>query len=99
MAADLFQHRKNVIREMIYDPSYTPLKLREIAYLMGVSKEERDELKEVLCKLGKDLKLPKVTDDDVQRYLNKLDLDKNGVITQDEFGKLFQEMIASKRKK
>ena len=48
MAADLFQHRKNVIREMVYDPSYTPLKLREIAYLMGVSKEERDELKEVL---------------------------------------------------
>jgi len=60
---------------------------------------DRVELKEVLCKLGKDLKLPKVTDDDVQRYLNKLDLDKNGVITQDEFGKLFQEMIASKRKK
>ena len=60
---------------------------------------DRVELKEVLCKLGKDLKLPKVTDDDVQRYLNKLDLDKNGVITQDEFGQLFQEMIASKRKK
>jgi len=60
---------------------------------------DRVELKEVLCKLGKDLKLPKVTDDDVQRYLNKLDLDKNGVITQDEFGKLFQEMIAFKRKK
>ena len=57
------------------------------------------ELKEVLCVVAKDLKLPKVTDDDVQRILKKMDLDNNGVITQDEFGKLFQEMILAKRKK
>ena len=52
----------------------------------------------MLQKLSKDLKLPQVTDDDVNGYLSKLDLDKNGVITQNEFGKLFFEMIAAKRK-
>ena len=60
---------------------------------------DRNELKDVLCKVAKDLKLPQVTDDDVKRYLAKLDLDNNGVITQIEFGKLFQEMIAAKRRK
>ena len=60
---------------------------------------DRDELKGALIKLSKDLKLPTVTDDDVDRYLAKLDIDKNGVITENEFGKLFQEMIAAKRKK
>ena len=49
--------------------------------------------------MAKDLKLPMVTDDDVNRYLAKLDIDGNGVITIDEFGKLFQEMIATKRSK
>ena len=58
-----------------------------------------DELKGALIKLSKDLKLPTVTDDDVDRYLEKLDIDKNGIITENEFGKLFQEMIAAKRKK
>ena len=60
---------------------------------------DRNELKDVLSKVAKDLKLPQVTDDDVKRYLAKLDLDNNGVITQNEFGKLFQEMIAAKRRK
>ena len=60
---------------------------------------DRYELKDVLCKMAKDLKLPMVTDDDVNRYLAKLDIDGNGVITIDEFGKLFQEMIATKRSK
>ena len=58
-----------------------------------------DELKGALIKLSKDLKLPTVTDDDVDNYLEKLDIDKNGIITENEFGKLFQEMIAAKRKK
>ena len=58
-----------------------------------------DELKGALIKLSKDLKLPTVTDDDVDRYLEKLDIDKNGIITENEFGKLFQEMIAAKGKK
>ena len=35
-----------------------------------------DELKGALIKLSKDLKLPTVTDDDVERYLAKLDIVK-----------------------
>lgn len=35
-----------------------------------------DELKGALIKLSKDLKLPTVTDDDVDRYLAKLDIVK-----------------------
>ncbi len=59
---------------------------------------DRAELKEVLGKMAKDLKLTEVTDDDVTAYLKKLDLDNNGTISQKEFGKLFQEMIAAKKK-
>ncbi len=49
--------------------------------------------------MSKDLKLDQVTDADVNNYLVKLDLDKNQEISQKEFGKLFQEMIAAKKKK
>ena len=60
---------------------------------------DRNELKDVLNKLSKDLKLAQVTDEDVNNYLVKLDLDKNQEISQREFGKLFQEMIVAKKKK
>ena len=60
---------------------------------------DRNELKGVLNKMSKDLKLTEVTDADVDAYLKKLDLDKNEVISQKEFGKIFQEVIAAKKKK
>ena len=60
---------------------------------------DKNELKGVLSKMAKDLKLSEVTDADVDAYLAKLDLDKNGTITQKEFGKIFQEVIAAKKKK
>ena len=60
----------------------------------GSGSIDRSELKDVLNKLSKDLKMTEVTDEDVNNYLVKLDLDKNGVINQKEFGKIFQEMIA-----
>ena len=60
---------------------------------------DRHELKGVLNKMSKDLKLTEVTDADVDAYLKKLDLDKNEVISQKEFGKIFQEVIAAKKKK
>ena len=60
---------------------------------------DRQELKGVLNKVAKDLKMKEITDDDVNNYLKKLDLDKNSVIDKKEFGKLLQEMIAAKRKK
>ena len=65
----------------------------------GSGEIERNELKDVLNKLSKDLKLNDVTEEDVTNYLVKLDLDKNGSINQKEFGKIFQEMIAAKKKK
>ena len=52
----------------------------------------------VLNNVAKDLKIEEVTDEEVNKYLTKLDLDKNGTINQNEFGKLFQEMISSKKK-
>ena len=35
----LFEQRKNSIRDMIYDPDYIPLKLKEMAYLMDVDRK------------------------------------------------------------
>ena len=59
---------------------------------------DKAELKGVLNSMAKDLKISEVTDDEVNSYLAKLDLDKNGRINQKEFGKLFQEMISNKKK-
>ena len=59
---------------------------------------DRNELKGVLNKMSKDLKLKEVTDADVEAYLKKLDLDNNNGVNQKEFGKLLQEMIAAKKK-
>ncbi|MCI6859129.1 MAG: ribonuclease R [Eubacterium sp.] len=44
----LFEQRKNSIKDMIYDPEYIPLKLKEMAYLMNVPQKDRNELKEVM---------------------------------------------------
>ena len=44
----LFEQRKNSIRDMIYDPNYIPLKLKEMAYLMDVPHKDRGALKEVI---------------------------------------------------
>ena len=59
---------------------------------------DKNELKDVLDSVAKDLKIEEITDEEVNKYLAKLDLDKNGMINQKEFGKLFQEMISSKKK-
>jgi len=48
MDSRLFHHRKNIIKELIYDDSYVPLKLKEIAFLLEVSGQEREELESVL---------------------------------------------------
>ena len=59
---------------------------------------DKKELRGVLNSAAKDLKITEVTDEEVNKYLIKLDLDKNGTINQQEFGKLFQEMISAKKK-
>lgn len=45
---ELFEQRKNAIRDMIYGEEYIPLKFKEMAYLMGVPQKEKKDLKEIL---------------------------------------------------
>lgn len=44
----IFEQRKEMIRNMIYDENYIPLKFKEMAYLMDVPHRDREKLKEVL---------------------------------------------------
>ena len=51
-----FEKRKKFIRELLGDPLYKPMRLREIGTLLSLSKTERKELYEVLeelCQEGK----------------------------------------------
>lgn len=47
-AEEQFERRKKVLYDMICDKQYTPMKIKEIATLLQVSKENRQELKDVL---------------------------------------------------
>lgn len=46
-----FERRKKVLCDMICDKEYSPMKLKEIAILLQVPRENRDQLKEVLDSL------------------------------------------------
>ena len=46
-----FEKRKKIIYEFIYDEFYVPMKLKELAILLQVPKEQRNELKKVLDSL------------------------------------------------
>ncbi|MCM1307983.1 MAG: ribonuclease R [Butyrivibrio sp.] len=48
MDRDLFLKRKKVINDLIHDKNYVPMKAKEIAILLDISKEDRQELSEVL---------------------------------------------------
>ncbi len=48
MTSELFKYRKNVIREMIYDENYIPLKLKDMAFFLGISGDEREDLRMVV---------------------------------------------------
>lgn len=50
----LFEQRKEMIRNMIHDEDYIPLKLKEMAYLMNVPHKDREKLKEVMDALVAD---------------------------------------------
>ena len=43
-----FERRKKVLYDMICDRQYVPMKIKEIAILLQVPKEKREELREVL---------------------------------------------------
>ena len=61
MEKDAFERRKKVLYDMICDKQYFPMKIKEIAILLQVPKERRQELKEVLDALITDGKIELTT--------------------------------------
>lgn len=57
MEKEQFEKRKKVIYDLICDDLYVPMKIKEIAMLLSVSKERRGELEEVLGALQKEGKI------------------------------------------
>ena len=45
---DLFENRKKMIEELVHDEMYVPMKIKELAIFLNVSKEDRPELERVL---------------------------------------------------
>ncbi|MDO5425069.1 MAG: ribonuclease R [Eubacteriales bacterium] len=43
-----FEQRKQVVEDLMHDKTYVPMKLKELAIVMQVPREERDQLTEVL---------------------------------------------------
>lgn len=48
MTEELLRQRKEMMLSLIQDPTYVPMKLKELAMLLNVPREQRDELKEVM---------------------------------------------------
>ena len=48
MEKEQLEKRKKVIYDLIRDPLYVPMKVKEMAVLLSVAKEQRGELEEVL---------------------------------------------------
>ncbi len=55
--SNTFEKRKKVIYDFMCDDLYVPMKLKEIAILLQIPKEQRDELKEVLNALEEEGKI------------------------------------------
>lgn len=51
MEEKLMEERKNMLLDLMKDATYVPMKLKELAMLLGVTKEQRGELEEVLNEL------------------------------------------------
>ena len=51
MDRETFKKRKEMIQALMCDPNYTPMKIKELAILLQVPKERRQELQEVLDEL------------------------------------------------
>lgn len=48
MSDEMFENRKKMLTELVFDEHYSPMKIKEIAILLQVPKEDRAELKKVL---------------------------------------------------
>ena len=57
MKEDIFEKRKKVIYDLICDEHYVPMKVKELAILLQVTKEERPSLQAVLDELVKEGKI------------------------------------------
>ncbi len=51
MEERLMEERKHMLLDLMKDPTYVPMKMKELAMLLGVPKEQRRELEEVLNEL------------------------------------------------
>ena len=52
-----FEKRKKVVYDLMCDSLYTPMKFKELAMLLQVPKENRDELRKILEVLEKEGKI------------------------------------------
>ena len=59
---DNFEKRKKLLYDFVSDSSYVPMKFKEIAHLLQVSKEQRAELREIIAGLEMEGKLSKAKD-------------------------------------
>jgi len=48
---NIFEKRKKIVYDFIYDEFYVPMKLKELAVILQVSREERDQLRQALEEL------------------------------------------------
>lgn len=48
METELLMQRKEMLERLVRDPSYVPMKIKELAILLDIPKNHRDELKETL---------------------------------------------------
>lgn len=48
MTQEQLTERKNMLKALMEEPEYVPMKLKELAILLNVPREQREELKEVL---------------------------------------------------
>ncbi len=51
MEQERLQERKKIVKNLIYDPDYRPLRLKEMAFLLQVKKEDREDFYYVLDQL------------------------------------------------
>ena len=51
MEKEQFERRKKVINDLMHDKTYVPMKIKELAMVLGVSREKRGELEAVLDEL------------------------------------------------
>ena len=52
-----FEKRKEIVYSLMCDPHYVPMKIKEIAIVMQVAKEDRPELEAILEELQREGKI------------------------------------------